>query len=210
MTANLLLKVRGRYLHFDTTFPMTGGGEDVDICIQARRRGGPVVALPSTRVEHPWWGGGSWTAIATQLVRYLVATKYLRYHVACQRQKSTSTPVPRAFGALAINCCCCVRSAAYTWQPLQFKWTQGDSLLLEKHPEHRFRTPPNLVEHMLALALLLPFVPKACFLVHALSLADIIAGTAWVYVQNTHMGRARGMLLHQVREPELLLGLWHR
>lgn len=50
VTANLLLKWN-KALRFDETFPKTGGGEEIDICIQA---GGRFVPVPDAIVHHPW------------------------------------------------------------------------------------------------------------------------------------------------------------
>lgn len=40
---------------FQTCFPKTGGGEDVDFFVQV---GQDLVAVPEASVEHPWWPGG--------------------------------------------------------------------------------------------------------------------------------------------------------
>eukprot|EP00698_Gefionella_okellyi_P005530 TRINITY_DN15042_c0_g1_i1.p1 TRINITY_DN15042_c0_g1~~TRINITY_DN15042_c0_g1_i1.p1 ORF type:complete len:652 (+),score=106.04 TRINITY_DN15042_c0_g1_i1:149-2104(+) len=55
VTANVC--TRRSAVRFDTDFPRTGGGEDIDYCIRAG--GHPTfVATPHAHVEHPWWNDG--------------------------------------------------------------------------------------------------------------------------------------------------------
>ena len=73
VTANLCVRrvlPGGVHHRFDTMFPKTGGGEDVDFCWQYTsispstgpmsqpKRGKPPVAVPGARVTHPWWNAG--------------------------------------------------------------------------------------------------------------------------------------------------------
>ena len=79
VTANLCVRrvlPGGVHLRFDTAFPRTGGGEDVDFCWQHSATSGKApVAVPGARVAHPWWNGGrpclghivGWTAGETLL-----------------------------------------------------------------------------------------------------------------------------------------------
>lgn len=60
VTANLL--VRRRHpdsVRFDPIFPKTGGGEDIDFCLQKAAGGGRFVPAPAIRAQHPWWRGGA-------------------------------------------------------------------------------------------------------------------------------------------------------
>ena len=50
VTANLLVRW-DPYTRFDPRFPKTGGGEDIDFCIQM---GHSLVPVPGARVTHPW------------------------------------------------------------------------------------------------------------------------------------------------------------
>jgi len=50
VTANIMFKWKPGYA-FDERFPKTGGGEDIDFCIQAGARFTPV---PTAKIIHPW------------------------------------------------------------------------------------------------------------------------------------------------------------
>lgn len=50
VTANLMIKWAPTY-EFDIHFPKTGGGEDIDLCIQMGAR---FVPVPEAKVLHPW------------------------------------------------------------------------------------------------------------------------------------------------------------
>ncbi|CUA70934.1 UPF0182 protein [Rhizoctonia solani] len=64
ITANLIVRRNVRdQIKFDLRFPKTGGGEDIDFCINKRKasidRGGTgFSAAPGVIVTHPWWNGG--------------------------------------------------------------------------------------------------------------------------------------------------------
>ncbi len=46
-------------MRFDLRFPKTGGGEDIDYCIQSKlATGGRLLPAPAAHVAHPWWDGG--------------------------------------------------------------------------------------------------------------------------------------------------------
>ncbi|KAI0030633.1 nucleotide-diphospho-sugar transferase [Vararia minispora EC-137] len=50
-------------VRFDTVFPKTGGGEDVDFCLQKctaslARGGRGFIPAPDVRAVHPWWNDG--------------------------------------------------------------------------------------------------------------------------------------------------------
>ncbi|CAG8644781.1 17584_t:CDS:2, partial [Dentiscutata erythropus] len=65
ITANLIVRRYKDNIEFNTIFPKTGGGEDIDFCLQKRHffkrniqgsegfRGAPLV-----RAVHPWWNNG--------------------------------------------------------------------------------------------------------------------------------------------------------
>lgn len=63
VTANLLVS-GSRFHHtvqFNSLYPKTGGGEDVDFVFQLKNRYSDpncVVSVPGARVEHPWWNEG--------------------------------------------------------------------------------------------------------------------------------------------------------
>jgi hypothetical protein len=65
VTANLLVRRQlGVLTRFRTTFPKTGGGEDIDFCLRVRSlhaelepNGAGWVAAPSAVMDHPWWDG---------------------------------------------------------------------------------------------------------------------------------------------------------
>lgn len=50
VTANLMIKWKPEY-KFDNNFPKTGGGEDIDLCIQMGAR---FVPVPEAKILHPW------------------------------------------------------------------------------------------------------------------------------------------------------------
>lgn len=102
VTANIAVR-RSPDAAFDVDFIKTGGGEDIDYCLQLPRW--PLRAVPSARVLHPWWHGGA-----------------------------------RCYGHF-------------------FRWAFGDSLLLDKHPQHTYWSFPNCIE-VLLLAPLLAFVAR--------------------------------------------------
>jgi hypothetical protein len=57
VTANLLVKRLPR-LRFDTTYVKTGGGKDVDFCLQIlETSGGHLMAAPAAMVTHEFWPG---------------------------------------------------------------------------------------------------------------------------------------------------------
>ncbi|CAE6438861.1 unnamed protein product, partial [Rhizoctonia solani] len=64
ITANLIVRRNARdKVQFDLRFPKTGGGEDIDFCINKRKaslkRGGTAFwAAPEVVVAHPWWDKG--------------------------------------------------------------------------------------------------------------------------------------------------------
>ncbi|CAE6520249.1 unnamed protein product, partial [Rhizoctonia solani] len=64
ITANLIVRRNIRdQVTFDLRFPKTGGGEDIDFCINKRKasleRGGlGFSAAPGVTVTHPWWNEG--------------------------------------------------------------------------------------------------------------------------------------------------------
>ncbi|KAL5634842.1 hypothetical protein ACGC1H_002762 [Rhizoctonia solani] len=64
ITANLIVRRNIRdQVNFDPRFPKTGGGEDIDFCINKRKasleRGGlEFSAAPGVTVTHPWWDEG--------------------------------------------------------------------------------------------------------------------------------------------------------
>ncbi|KAK3253572.1 hypothetical protein CYMTET_37177 [Cymbomonas tetramitiformis] len=62
VTANLCVRGRTSRLRFQLQYPKTGGGEDLDFCIRARRHG-PIKAVPGARADHPWWSNGEVGAI---------------------------------------------------------------------------------------------------------------------------------------------------
>mmetsp|Transcript_5515 Transcript_5515/g.16851 ORF Transcript_5515/g.16851 Transcript_5515/m.16851 type:complete len:1085 (-) Transcript_5515:135-3389(-) len=67
VTANLCVRRIRDGVEFDTRYPLTGGGEDVDYCLRKRdasigdttdgSRG--FGSAPDARVVHPWWNEGS-------------------------------------------------------------------------------------------------------------------------------------------------------
>jgi glycosyltransferase involved in cell wall biosynthesis len=61
VTANIMVKRRSHLL-FDTDYAKTGGGEDVDFCLELGRRvpEGRFHAAPHAVVEHPFWKGNFW------------------------------------------------------------------------------------------------------------------------------------------------------
>ncbi|KAL6297980.1 glycosyltransferase family 2 protein [Sparassis latifolia] len=65
VTANLMVRRNVKdNVEFDVTFPKTGGGEDIDLCLRKRaysieRGGGGFHAAPDVVVTHPWWNDGS-------------------------------------------------------------------------------------------------------------------------------------------------------
>jgi hypothetical protein len=54
ITANMAVK--NSRLRFDTRFIKTGGGEDIDYCLQLQKW--PLLCVPNAKVIHPWWHGG--------------------------------------------------------------------------------------------------------------------------------------------------------
>tara|TARA_B100001094_G_scaffold268965_1_gene272916 strand:- start:5574 stop:7298 length:1725 start_codon:yes stop_codon:yes gene_type:complete len=50
VTANLMIKWKPG-LYFDTDYPKTGGGEDIDLCIQI---GQQLIPVPTAKITHPW------------------------------------------------------------------------------------------------------------------------------------------------------------
>ncbi|CAG8609049.1 8395_t:CDS:2 [Cetraspora pellucida] len=65
VTANLLVRRYKDNVRFNTTFPKTGGGEDVDYCLQKRHffiknipNSEGFRATPSVKAVHPWWNNG--------------------------------------------------------------------------------------------------------------------------------------------------------
>ncbi|CAG8850802.1 32163_t:CDS:1, partial [Racocetra persica] len=65
VTANLLVRRYKDNIKFNATFPKTGGGEDVDYCLQKSRffiqniqNGEGFRGTPSIKVLHPWWNNG--------------------------------------------------------------------------------------------------------------------------------------------------------
>ena len=118
VTAQICL-LRGKE-RFNLAFPKTGGGEDIDLCLEVQRNNGgkPIgtilLSTPEQNIstemketaeykhwvehsfgrycEHPWWNGGY------------------------------------------------VRSSRF------YGWAYGDSLLMELHPEHTYMSFPNVVE----------------------------------------------------------------
>jgi glycosyltransferase involved in cell wall biosynthesis len=58
VTANLLVQRLG--VRFDTHYAKTGGGEDVDFCLQmlAAIPGGKFLSVPEAQVRHDFWPGG--------------------------------------------------------------------------------------------------------------------------------------------------------
>ena len=66
VTANLIVRRNADGINFDSIFPNTGGGEDVDFCRRKRdwvvaRNGGGSGGFCSAQavvVTHPWWNGG--------------------------------------------------------------------------------------------------------------------------------------------------------
>eukprot|EP01118_Nematostelium_gracile_P016497 TRINITY_DN6845_c0_g2_i1.p1 TRINITY_DN6845_c0_g2~~TRINITY_DN6845_c0_g2_i1.p1 ORF type:complete len:246 (+),score=46.41 TRINITY_DN6845_c0_g2_i1:46-783(+) len=57
VTANLLVRRSNHY--FDSEFIKTGGGEDIDYCLQLKKF--PLLACPDAVAEHPWWSNGNRT-----------------------------------------------------------------------------------------------------------------------------------------------------
>lgn len=57
MTANLV--VRNSAIRFDPEFIKTGGGEDIDYCLQLKRY--PLISVPEAIATHPWWSDGNRT-----------------------------------------------------------------------------------------------------------------------------------------------------
>lgn len=57
VTANLCVKHRELGIWFDSIYPKTGGGEDVDFCIRVRHKYGnsSIVSVPEAKVTHPYW-----------------------------------------------------------------------------------------------------------------------------------------------------------
>ncbi|RIB29881.1 Glycosyltransferase Family 2 protein [Gigaspora rosea] len=67
VTANLLVR-RCKDVKFDTEFPKTGGGEDVDFCLKKKKfftkniqDGEGFRGAPSIKAVHPWWNNGKRT-----------------------------------------------------------------------------------------------------------------------------------------------------
>ncbi len=54
-TANMM--VRNSALQFDTCFIKTGGGEDIDYCLQLKKW--PMICVPQAKAIHPWWHNGN-------------------------------------------------------------------------------------------------------------------------------------------------------
>ncbi|MEI6343602.1 MAG: glycosyltransferase [Verrucomicrobiota bacterium] len=90
VTANLLVRRElGARVRFQTSFPKTGGGEDIDFCLRVRalhatedRSGQGWVAAPLAVVHHPWWDEGrcrynhffGWSRGDSQLIDLFRAT----------------------------------------------------------------------------------------------------------------------------------------
>jgi glycosyltransferase involved in cell wall biosynthesis len=55
VTANIV--VRNSPLRFDPDFIKTGGGEDIDYCLQLKKW--PLLCVPEASAEHPWWSNGA-------------------------------------------------------------------------------------------------------------------------------------------------------
>lgn len=57
VTANLCVRARSNNnVWFNTCFPKTGGGEDVDFCLRlCRTTNSSLVSVPGARVMHPYW-----------------------------------------------------------------------------------------------------------------------------------------------------------
>ncbi|CAG8496001.1 15727_t:CDS:2 [Acaulospora morrowiae] len=65
VTANLLARRYNDGVLFDSTFPKTGGGEDIDFCLKKRKffienypGGEGFYGAPNVKVIHPWWNNG--------------------------------------------------------------------------------------------------------------------------------------------------------
>ncbi|CAG8485352.1 11544_t:CDS:2 [Dentiscutata heterogama] len=65
VTANLLVRRYKDNIKFDPQFPITGGGEDIDYCLQKSKfftqnikDGEGFRGAPSVRAMHPWWNNG--------------------------------------------------------------------------------------------------------------------------------------------------------
>ena len=56
ITANLCVRRLGN-MRFNEVFSKTGGGEDIDFCLQLPRLG--LHCVPAARICHPWWSNGS-------------------------------------------------------------------------------------------------------------------------------------------------------
>lgn len=59
VTANIIFKwIPG--VEFDLDFPKTGGGEDIQFCIELKDKLGlELRPAPKAKVTHPWWGDGN-------------------------------------------------------------------------------------------------------------------------------------------------------
>jgi GT2 family glycosyltransferase len=57
ITANMVVNRRNASnLFFDDRFIKTGGGEDIDYCLQLKKW--PLLCVPTAKVVHPWWHNG--------------------------------------------------------------------------------------------------------------------------------------------------------
>ena len=103
VTANILFKwIPG--MEFHTDFPKTGGGEDIQFCIELRHRlKQPLKPAKSAECTHPWWDNGHLWPIM-------------------KRHRN---------------------------------WALGDGLLLLKNPHLTYRAPPNFLELMLFIFIIL-------------------------------------------------------
>jgi hypothetical protein len=54
---NNIAKYNNTSLRFDSKFIKTGGGEDIDFCLQLRKQ--PMKSVPLAICYHPWWKNGS-------------------------------------------------------------------------------------------------------------------------------------------------------
>jgi hypothetical protein len=64
VTANLITRRVNDGVIYDTSYPKTGGGEDIDFCRKKRhffmQNGGTgFVGAPNVIATHPWWNGGA-------------------------------------------------------------------------------------------------------------------------------------------------------
>jgi glycosyltransferase involved in cell wall biosynthesis len=110
---------------FDTDFIKTGGGEDIDYCLNLKKR--TLKCVPNAVAHHPWWNN-------------------------CRRDYNHF-----------------------------FRWAVGDCLLIKKHPQHSFLTPPNVVEVATLLLVASPYLVRS----HGVHVSSLLSLSVQLFLMDS-------------------------